>query len=121
MEENYVTTRNMSFIAIVIALTVILSAITSAVYTGNEIEALKKEVKRIEKYRAEETPVTRPAIYRIAEWCGKIAVFYPNGEVCETLDVIVSQLPQKDRELLSQGFNVYSMAEFSSVIEDYTG
>ncbi len=121
MEENYVTTRTLSFISAILALTVILSVSTSAFYTCSKIESLQKEVKRIEKYREEETPVTRPAIYRIAEFNGKIAVFYPSGKLCETLDVIVAHLPEKDRELLSSGFNVYSMAEFASVIEDYTG
>ena len=121
MEDNYVTTRTMSFIAAILALTVILCASTAVLYTCGKIDSLQKEVSRIEKYRTDETPAYRPAIYRIAEFNGKIAVFYPSGKLCETLDVTVAHLPQKDRELLSEGFNVYSMAEFASVIEDYTG
>lgn len=120
MEENYVTTRNLSFIAVILALTVIISTSTSVVYTCNKIESLQKEISRIERRRTEDATVTRPAIYKIAESRGKITVFYPNGEICETLDVTVAHLPKKDRELLAEGFNVYSMAEFASVIEDYT-
>jgi len=121
MEENYVTTRTLSFIAVILALTVIISAATAVIYTCNKIEALQRNIKRIELRNTDETPVIRPAIYRIAESRGKITVFYPNGEICETLDVTVAHLPKKDRDLLAEGFNVYSMAEFASVIEDYTG
>lgn len=121
MEENYVTTRHLSFICAILVLTVILSVSTSVFYTCHKIDALKNEVEQIDVYRAAEPPIARPALYRIKEMNGKIAVLYPNGDVCETLDVIVAHLPKKDRELLASGFNVYSMAEFASVIEDYTG
>ena len=59
-------------------------------------------------------------IYTVKEYCGKIGIFVQGKDApSAVLDVYVFTLPEADRKMLNEGFDV-SEAEIYSVIEDYT-
>lgn len=61
-------------------------------------------------------------VFLFSESDGKIVV-YKDGEIepfC-ILEVNVSELPERDRQLLQSGIAVQGEQEFYSLVEDYTG
>ena len=60
-------------------------------------------------------------IYTIREHNGKIGIFYSNGTLKEVLEVYIKSLPEADRHLLREGFEVIGEKQLNGIIEDYTG
>ena len=61
------------------------------------------------------------AIYRLYECGGKIGVFDAKSEIIiDVLDIFVYSLPKSDRELLKNGIDIYSFAELSKIIDDFS-
>lgn len=65
-----------------------------------------------------------PKEYLLKEYLGSIAVYklYSGGgqQLIDIVDVGVSRLPQKDREMLAGGIGVKSKEEMLQLLEDYT-
>ena len=60
-------------------------------------------------------------IYTIREHNEKIGIFYSNGTLKEVLEVYIKSLPEADRHLLREGFEVIGEKQLNGIIEDYTG
>ncbi len=59
--------------------------------------------------------------YTVKEYNDKIAIFKENcDDPVKSLDVYVFTLPESDRKMLKNGFEIIE-DEIESVIEDYTG
>ena len=60
-------------------------------------------------------------IYVLGVRDGLLTVYDADGvTVIETYDTAVYSLPQKDREALSLGIDIYTVNELTSLIQDYT-
>ena len=59
--------------------------------------------------------------YTVREHNGKIGIFYSNGTLKEILEIYVKSLPEADRHLLREGFEVIGAKQLNGIIEDYTG
>lgn len=65
----------------------------------------------------EETPR-----YFVREHSGVIGIFSSSGgDLLYTLETNIKTLPEKDRDLLREGFAIMGDDELRAVIEDYTG
>ena len=72
--------------------------------TGNAVAAIKEST-----------------VYTVREHCGRIGIFEDGyDEPSIILDVYVFTLPEKDKEMLKEGFTV-NESSLGGVIEDYTG
>ncbi len=61
------------------------------------------------------------ALYTVKEYGGKIGIFSGGNDTPETvLNVFVFTLPESDRSMLKEGFEIDEKS-ICSVIEDYTG
>ena len=58
-------------------------------------------------------------IYKIREYMDKIGVFSENGSLVMVLDVYVKTLPEADKRLLGEGFEVIGRSALNAVVEDY--
>lgn len=64
--------------------------------------------------------ITRAQYYYVREYQGKIAVFKDNEKKPDAVyDVYVSNLPEKDKNLLQNGLRAESEEELQQIIEDY--
>jgi len=123
MENNYLLTGKLRFVIFILAALTVISSATAMCYSNiivkNAEKDLRQDINRLsgDSYAAD----IRPPLYTVKEHRGRIGIWSSSGELSEILPVTVATLPDRDRELLSRGFKVYSMSEFSSVVEDYTG
>lgn len=63
---------------------------------------------------------TKPTMYILKDYNGKIAVFEPSEDTPEqVLDVYVQNLPTMDQQMLKSGIEVDSEQELRNLIEDY--
>lgn len=80
---------------------------------------LKSPKKKSSFTESEETTVA--ALYTIADYNGKIALFKRGYSMpVEIFDVNTNSLPQSDRELIIVGVTAYSDEEAQKLVEDYT-
>ena len=52
---------------------------------------------------------------------GKIGIFDEAEALVEVIEVYTKTLPETDRRLLEEGFEVFSKSELNALIQDYTG
>ena len=60
-------------------------------------------------------------VYIIRQYMEMIGIFKEDGSLVEVIEVYVKTLPEADRRLLGEGFEVIGNTKLNSVIEDYTG
>lgn len=60
-------------------------------------------------------------IYTVHEYMGKIGIFDENGTLIKVLEVYVKTLPEADKRMLSEGFQVVGIKQLNAIIEDYDG
>lgn len=56
----------------------------------------------------------------IKEHLGKIGIFNAEGEAVYIIDVYTKTLPEADRRLLEEGFEIVSEKQLASIIQDYS-
>ena len=59
-------------------------------------------------------------IYTVKSYNGKIGIFSADGTLVETLDTNIKTLPEADKRLLEEGFQIKGRSQLNSIIEDYT-
>ena len=60
-------------------------------------------------------------IYTVHEYMGKIGIFDENGTLIKVLEVYVKTLPEADKRILEEGFQVVGIKQLNAIIEDYDG
>ena len=60
-------------------------------------------------------------IYTVKEHMGLIGVFGADGTLIRVIETNIKALPEADRRLLQEGFEVVGSQRLNSIIEDYTG
>lgn len=63
----------------------------------------------------EETPVR----YTVREHMGRIGVFSEEGKLVSVIDVYVKTLPEADRRMLGEGFEIIGQDQLNALIQDY--
>ena len=58
--------------------------------------------------------------YLIKEYMGKIGIFNAEGSLIDVIEVYTKTLPEADRRLLGEGFEVVGKKQLNSIIEDYS-
>lgn len=56
----------------------------------------------------------------VKEYSGKIGIFNADGEAVHIIDVYTKTLPEADRRLLEEGFEITSERQLASIIQDYS-
>lgn len=59
-------------------------------------------------------------IYLIKEYMGKIGIFDSDGALVDVIEVYTKTLPEADRRLLGEGFEVIGKTQLNAIIEDYS-
>ncbi len=59
-------------------------------------------------------------VYTVKQHGGKIGIFLSDGTLIQTLDTNIKTLPEADKRLLEEGFEVVGKSQLNSIIEDYT-
>ena len=60
-------------------------------------------------------------VYTVREHMGKIGVFLEDGTLSRVIDVYVKTLPESDRRMLKEGFEIIGKAQLNKIVEDYDG
>lgn len=63
---------------------------------------------------------TEEEVYTVKEYNGQIGIFSSDGSLVQTLDTNVKTLPEADKRLLQEGFEIIGRSQLNSIIEDYT-
>lgn len=58
--------------------------------------------------------------YFIKEYMNKIGIFNSEGTLIDVIEVYTKTLPEADRRLLGEGFEVIGRKQLNSIIEDYS-
>ena len=126
--------KNHMIIVIFFSLTMLLMLIVSVgIYrkslNNSEIvlkEVIKTEIVYITESSSSNIPtstaeITKAEIYTVRTHMGVIGIFNSGGELIRTIDVYIKVLPEADRRMLEEGFEVVGKQQLNSIIEDYTG
>ena len=68
-----------------------------------------------------ETDPPTVTVYTVREHMGKIGVFSDDGTLIRVIDVYVKTLPESDRRMLKEGFEVIGKTQLNKIVEDYDG
>ena len=60
-------------------------------------------------------------VYTVCEHMEKIGIFDENGTLIMVLEVYVKTLPEADKRILQEGFQVIGTKQLNAIIEDYDG
>ena len=60
-------------------------------------------------------------VYTIREHMGKIGIFVEDGKLIRVIDVYVNTLPESDKRMLRQGFEIIGISRLNKIIQDYDG
>ena len=89
------------------------------VLLNNKIESVNSRFEESQPVFENTTVTTNEdKIYTVKEFNGKIGV-YLNGDFQYDLDIYVSTLPEKDKQLLSKGIIATSEQELNEIISVY--
>ena len=58
--------------------------------------------------------------YLIKEYMGKVGIFEKDGSLVRVIEVYTKTLPEADRRLLGEGFEIVGDDQLNSIIEDYS-
>ena len=97
------------------------SALTESTTVERYIETeyvyvVKDEIKDTEP---QETDTDK--IYTVREHMGRIGIFDESGALVRVLEVYVRTLPEADKRMLKEGFEVVGTKQLNAIIEDYDG
>ena len=105
---------------LMIALTLILFTATF-ILLNSRIEKVNNKIKEeaLPVYKETMTTITNEENYTIKNFNDKIGI-YLNGDFQYCIDnILISTLPEKDKQLLSDGINVTSKQELYEIISAY--
>lgn len=60
-------------------------------------------------------------VYIVREHMGRIGIFDEDGTLIKDLEVYVKTLPEADKRMLKEGFEVMGDKQLNAIIEDYDG
>lgn len=80
------------------------------------VYVVKDEIKDTEP---QETDTDK--IYTVREHMGMIGIFDESGALVRVLEVYVRTLPEADKRMLKEGFEVVGTKQLNAIIEDYDG
>ena len=105
----------------------LLRAPTNDIVPQKEIQTV---VEKEYVYLTQEAPETQHTqgsdtsdsdeIYMVKEYFGRIGIFNSDGALLQVLEVYVKTLPEADKRLLGEGFEIVGKKRLNSIIEDYT-
>ncbi len=82
----------------------------------------KNETDKSSTVLFSETSTAAASVYTLKEFNGKLAVFETGTDSpLEVFSILVSSLPEGDRDMLKTGIKANTKAELLRLIEDYTG
>lgn len=67
-----------------------------------------------------DTSPSQDETYTVREYFGRIGIFKSDGALMRVLEVYVKTLPEADKRLLGEGFEIVGKKQLNSIIEDYT-
>ena len=67
-----------------------------------------------------DTSTSQDETYTVKEYFGRIGIFKSDGALMRVLEVYVKTLPEADKRLLGEGFEIVGKKRLNSIIEDYT-
>ena len=67
-----------------------------------------------------DTSTSHDETYTVREYFGRIGIFKSDGALMRVLEVYVKTLPEADKRLLGEGFEIVGKKQLNSIIEDYT-
>ena len=67
-----------------------------------------------------DTSTSQDETYTVKEYFGRIGIFKSDGALMRVLEVYVKTLPEADKRLLGEGFEIVGKKQLNSIIEDYT-
>lgn len=67
-----------------------------------------------------DTSTSQDETYTVKEYFGRIGIFKSDGALIRVLEVYVKTLPEADKRLLGEGFEIVGKKQLNSIIEDYT-
>ena len=67
-----------------------------------------------------DTSTSQDETYTVREYFGRIGIFKSDGALMQVLEVYVKTLPEADKRLLGEGFEIVGKKQLNSIIEDYT-
>ena len=80
------------------------------------VYVVKDEQKETESERTD-----KEKVYAVREHMGKIGIFDKDGMLINVLDVYVKTLPEADKRMLEEGFEIVGEKQLNAIIEDYDG
>ena len=111
-------------LCIIIFLTFTNNKKTTSEYIPQDSESIQTQIEYVyvkpDISTAESESESTEEVYTVKEYMGKIGIFSSDGVLIEVLDVYVKTLPEADKRLLGEGFNVTGKKQLNSIIEDYS-
>ena len=111
-------------LCIIIFLTFTNNKKTTSEYISQDSESIQTQIEYVyvkpDISTAESESESTEEVYTVKEYMGKIGIFSSDGVLIEVLDVYVKTLPEADKRLLGEGFNVTGKKQLNSIIEDYS-
>ena len=80
------------------------------------VYVVKDEIKDTETETTE-----NEKIYLVREHMNKIGIFDESGTLIKVLEVYVKTLPEADKRMLEEGFEIVGEKQLNAIIEDYDG
>ena len=80
------------------------------------VYVVKDEIKDTETETTE-----KEKIYLVREHMNKIGIFDESGTLIKVLEVYIKTLPEADKRMLDEGFEVIGEKQLNAIIEDYDG
>ncbi len=80
------------------------------------VYVVKDEIKEPETETAD-----KEKIYIVREHMDKIGIFDESGTLIKVLEVYVKTLPEADKRMLEEGFEIVGEKQLNAIIEDYDG
>jgi len=120
----------------ILALVILLVSVNSLIKDTNNTSVIQTEIVTEYIYVDTNIPIQvdsefidsefdtvyeKDKIFIIREYMEKIGVFSQEGELITMLEVYTKTLPEADRILLGEGFEVIGKKQLNAIIEDYTG
>ena len=81
---------------------------------------LTKEDADTQYNEGTDTSPSQDETYTVREYFGRIGIFKSDGALMQVLEVYVKTLPEADKRLLGEGFEIVGKKQLNSIIEDYT-
>lgn len=85
-----------------------------------QITSTKVEYVYVRQEESETEAQVEEKTYTVKEYNEKICIFNADGSLFESLDTNIKSLPEADRRLLREGFEVIGRSQLNSIIEDYS-